>query len=64
MQNAKELVHFGGFLDCEYLRRTLAKEFQLMESRYFFLPSIYNRCFYDRDGKYIQHSTGQCELVW
>lgn len=34
MQNAKELVHFGGFLDCEYLRRTLAKEFQLMESSF------------------------------
>ncbi|KAE7995578.1 hypothetical protein FH972_000358 [Carpinus fangiana] len=34
MRNAKELVHFGGFLDCEYLRRTLAKEFQLMESSF------------------------------
>lgn len=40
MQRVKELVNFGGFLDCEYLRRTLAKEFQLMESRYFFLPSF------------------------
>jgi hypothetical protein len=37
MQRVKELAHFGGFLDCEYLRRTLAKEFQLMESRYSFL---------------------------
>jgi hypothetical protein len=40
MQNAKELVHFGGFLDCEYLRRTLAKEFQLMEFRYFSISSF------------------------
>ncbi|KAK7842495.1 anaphase-promoting complex subunit 4, partial [Quercus suber] len=37
MQRVKELVHFGGFLDCEYLRRTLAKEFQQMESREAFL---------------------------
>ncbi|KAF5475597.1 hypothetical protein F2P56_007389 [Juglans regia] len=34
MQRVKELVNFGGFLDCEYLRRTLAKEFQLMESSF------------------------------
>ncbi|KAF3972333.1 hypothetical protein CMV_004143 [Castanea mollissima] len=34
MQRVKELVHFGGFLDCEYLRRTLAKEFQQMESSF------------------------------
>ncbi|KAA8515340.1 hypothetical protein F0562_018430 [Nyssa sinensis] len=32
MQRVRELVHFGGFLDSEYLRRTLAKEFQQMES--------------------------------
>ncbi|XP_020222654.1 anaphase-promoting complex subunit 4 [Cajanus cajan] len=31
MQRVRELVHFGGFTDTEYLRRTLAKEFQLME---------------------------------
>ncbi|XP_057992517.1 anaphase-promoting complex subunit 4 isoform X2 [Hevea brasiliensis] len=31
MQRVKELVHFGGFSDIEYLRRTLAKEFQEME---------------------------------
>lgn len=41
MQRVKELVHFGGFLDCEYLRRTLAKEFQQMESRYFFLAPFH-----------------------
>lgn len=32
MDRVKELVQFGGFSDCEYLRRTLAEEFQLMES--------------------------------
>ncbi|OAY28862.1 hypothetical protein MANES_15G100000v8 [Manihot esculenta] len=31
MQRVKELVQFGGFSDSEYLRRTLAKEFQEME---------------------------------
>ncbi|TKY59340.1 Anaphase-promoting complex subunit 4 [Spatholobus suberectus] len=31
MQRVRELVQFGGFSDTEYLRRTLAKEFQLME---------------------------------
>ncbi|XP_047166127.1 anaphase-promoting complex subunit 4 isoform X1 [Vigna umbellata] len=31
MQRVRELVQFGGFSDIEYLRRTLAKEFQLME---------------------------------
>ncbi|RZC03630.1 Anaphase-promoting complex subunit 4 isoform B [Glycine soja] len=31
MQRVRELVQFGGFADTEYLRRTLAKEFQLME---------------------------------
>ncbi|KAF7803543.1 anaphase-promoting complex subunit 4 [Senna tora] len=31
MQRVKELVHFGGFSDPEYLKRTLAKEFQQME---------------------------------
>lgn len=34
LQRVKELVHFGGFLDCEYLRRTLAEEFQQMESSF------------------------------
>ncbi|KAG5023282.1 hypothetical protein JHK85_019624 [Glycine max] len=33
MQRVRELVQFGGFADTEYLRRTLAKEFQLMELR-------------------------------
>ncbi|CAJ1936334.1 unnamed protein product [Sphenostylis stenocarpa] len=31
MERVRELVQFGGFLDTEYPRRTLAKEFQLME---------------------------------
>ena len=31
MQRVRELVQFGEFLDSEYLTRTLAKEFQLME---------------------------------
>ncbi|XP_071930420.1 anaphase-promoting complex subunit 4 isoform X1 [Coffea arabica] len=30
MQRIKELAHFGGFSDSEYLKRTLAEEFQLM----------------------------------
>ncbi|XP_058067939.1 anaphase-promoting complex subunit 4 isoform X2 [Magnolia sinica] len=30
-QRVEELVRFGGFLDTEYLRRTLAKEFEQME---------------------------------
>ncbi|GKV41272.1 hypothetical protein SLEP1_g48828 [Rubroshorea leprosula] len=34
MQRVRELVDFGGFSDCEYLRRTLAKEFQQMESSF------------------------------
>ncbi|XP_020541301.1 anaphase-promoting complex subunit 4 isoform X2 [Jatropha curcas] len=34
MQRVKELVQFGGFSDSEYLRRTLAKEFQQMESSF------------------------------
>uniref|UniRef100_A0A2P2INE0 Anaphase-promoting complex subunit 4 n=2 Tax=Rhizophora mucronata TaxID=61149 RepID=A0A2P2INE0_RHIMU len=41
MQRVKELVQFGGFSDCEYLQRTLAKEFQQMESSFkeaFLLP--------------------------
>ncbi|GLT62118.1 hypothetical protein SLA2020_347780 [Shorea laevis] len=43
MQRVRELLHFGGFSDCEYLQHTLAKEFQQMESAhtllflYFFL---------------------------
>ncbi|KAM7530711.1 hypothetical protein LguiB_034121 [Lonicera macranthoides] len=32
MQRVRELAHFGGFLDCQYLQRTLAKEFQQLES--------------------------------
>ncbi|KAK7319609.1 hypothetical protein RJT34_04332 [Clitoria ternatea] len=31
VQRVRELVQFGGFSDTEYLRRTLAKEFQQME---------------------------------
>lgn len=41
MQKIKELVQLGGFSDSEYLQRTMAKEFQQMESRYpffFFSP--------------------------
>ncbi|KAK9267431.1 hypothetical protein L1049_009857 [Liquidambar formosana] len=34
MQRVRELVQFGGFSDCEYLQRTLAKEFQQMESSF------------------------------
>lgn len=34
MQRVKELVQFGGFSDCNYLQRTLLKEFQQMEARY------------------------------
>ncbi|KAB1221901.1 Anaphase-promoting complex subunit 4 [Morella rubra] len=34
MQRVKELVHFGGFVDSEYLRRKLTKEFQQMESSF------------------------------
>ncbi|XVF27726.1 hypothetical protein REPUB_Repub14bG0133400 [Reevesia pubescens] len=34
LQRVRELVHFGGFSDCEYLRRTLAEEFQQMESSF------------------------------
>ncbi|KAK1583929.1 hypothetical protein Q3G72_028261 [Acer saccharum] len=33
MQKIRELVQFGGFSDCNYLQRTLLKEFQQMESR-------------------------------
>ncbi|XVF40588.1 hypothetical protein PTKIN_Ptkin01aG0126000 [Pterospermum kingtungense] len=34
LQRVRELVHFGGFSDCEYLQRTLAEEFQQMESSF------------------------------
>ncbi|KAJ9690302.1 hypothetical protein PVL29_012784 [Vitis rotundifolia] len=34
MQKIKELVQLGGFSDSEYLRRTMAKEFQQMESSF------------------------------
>ncbi|KAJ6364110.1 hypothetical protein OIU76_029119 [Salix suchowensis] len=34
MQRVKELVQFGGFSDCDYLQRTLAKEFQQMEDSF------------------------------
>lgn len=37
LQRVKELVHFGGFSDCNFLRRTLVEEFKQMESRYAFL---------------------------
>lgn len=33
-QRVRDLVQFGGFSDCQYLRRTLAKEFQHMESSF------------------------------
>ncbi|KAE8664502.1 Anaphase-promoting complex subunit 4 [Hibiscus syriacus] len=42
VQTVRELVHFGGFADCEYLRRTLAEEFKQMESSFkeaFLMPS-------------------------
>ena len=46
MQRVKELVQFGGFSDCEYLQRTLAKEFQQLEFRYttIIIPSIVPIC--------------------
>ncbi|KAK6154689.1 hypothetical protein DH2020_008937 [Rehmannia glutinosa] len=31
-QRVRELTHFGGFSDCEYLRRTLAEEFLQLQS--------------------------------
>ncbi|XP_040935424.1 anaphase-promoting complex subunit 4 isoform X2 [Gossypium hirsutum] len=34
LQRVKELVHFGGFSDCDFLRRTLAEEFKQMESSF------------------------------
>ncbi|XP_044494981.1 anaphase-promoting complex subunit 4 [Mangifera indica] len=34
MQRVKELVQFGGFSDCNYLQRTLLKEFQQMEASF------------------------------
>lgn len=34
VRRVRELVQFGGFSDCEHLQRTLAKEFQQMETRY------------------------------
>ncbi|KAH9796737.1 Anaphase-promoting complex subunit 4 [Citrus sinensis] len=34
MQRVRDLVNFGGFSDCNYLRRTLLKEFQLLESSF------------------------------
>lgn len=41
MQRVKELVQFGGFSDCGYLQRTLAKQFHQMESRYLIvIPSF------------------------
>lgn len=36
MERVQELAHFGGFTDFDYLRRTLAKEFQQMEFWYAF----------------------------
>uniref|UniRef100_A0A1J3DF10 Anaphase-promoting complex subunit 4 n=1 Tax=Noccaea caerulescens TaxID=107243 RepID=A0A1J3DF10_NOCCA len=34
IERVKELLQFGGFSDCDFLRRTLAKEFQHMESSF------------------------------
>ncbi|KAF8389342.1 hypothetical protein HHK36_026036 [Tetracentron sinense] len=34
MQRVRELVQFGGFSDTEFLRRTLAKEFEQLESSF------------------------------
>ncbi|XP_050367855.1 anaphase-promoting complex subunit 4 [Argentina anserina] len=34
VRRVKELVQLGGFSDCEHLQRTLAKEFQQMESSF------------------------------
>ncbi|CAN8325502.1 unnamed protein product [Cochlearia groenlandica] len=34
IQRVKELIQFGGFSDCDFLQRTLAKEFQHMESSF------------------------------
>lgn len=39
-QRVRELAHFGGFSDSEYLKRTLAKEFLQLECWYGFL-SLY-----------------------
>ncbi|KAL6542862.1 hypothetical protein OROHE_010382 [Orobanche hederae] len=33
-QRVRELTDFGGFSDCEYLKRTLAEEFQQLQSRF------------------------------
>lgn len=41
MQKIKELAHFGGFLDTAFLKRTLAEEFQQMESWYATLPFLF-----------------------
>ncbi|KAJ4703377.1 Anaphase-promoting complex subunit 4-like protein [Melia azedarach] len=34
LQRIRELVHFGGFMDCNHLQRTLLKEFRLMEASF------------------------------
>nr|XP_011460293.1 PREDICTED: anaphase-promoting complex subunit 4 [Fragaria vesca subsp. vesca] len=34
VRRVRELVQFGGFSDCEHLQRTLAKEFQQMETSF------------------------------
>ncbi|ESQ55223.1 hypothetical protein EUTSA_v10024471mg [Eutrema salsugineum] len=34
IERVKKLIQFGGFSDCDFLRRTLAKEFQHMESSF------------------------------
>lgn len=49
MERVQELAFFGGFTDFDYLRRTLGKEFQQMESWYSFCSS---NLFY-ADVKYI-----------
>lgn len=38
-----ELAYFGGFSDSEYLKRTLAKEFQQLESWYELHLSVYSQ---------------------
>lgn len=54
MERIKQLAHFGGFSDLEYLKRTLSQEFQQMEAWYIFslffslldLCIIFVRIFY------------------
>lgn len=41
MERIKQLAHFGGFSDLEYLKRTLSQEFQQMEAWYIFSLFIF-----------------------